>query len=274
LVVHVGDLIEGLCGTPQLARRQCEEVIDLLTKADLGAPLLLTKGNHDVTGPGAVDAYQQVLLPYLAKQAGQPLTTARYAVERHDCLFVQYDCYDRESLGWLERALADRTARHVFVVVHQPIVPFQARPNWSVLIQPNRAAERTRLLNLLGKHRVIVLVGHVHRYGVVARETDAGRFVQVALCSILSAKDEKPREERTGLAAYGPDLVELEPTFQPETKPERRKLLEAEKPAIHHFEYANVAGYARFTVGDRVTVDVYTGAGERPWKTLNLSALL
>src|SRR5262245_35771600 len=24
-VVHVGDLVEGLCGTPELARRQCED---------------------------------------------------------------------------------------------------------------------------------------------------------------------------------------------------------------------------------------------------------
>lgn len=273
-VVHVGDLVEGLCGTPPLARRQCEEVVDLLNRADLGAPLLLTKGNHDVTGPGAADAYKQILLPYLSKQSGEPLTTARYAVERHGCLFVLYDCYDREALGWLEKTLANRTARHVFVVVHQPIVPFQARSSWSVLIQPRQAAERARLLNLLGQHHAIVLVGHVHRYGVVTRDTDRGRFAQVALCSILSAADERPREERAGLSKYGPDLVELEPNFQPETKDERRKLLTAEAPLIKHFEYANVAGYARFVVSGGVEAEVYTGASERPWKTVNLSALL
>ncbi len=225
-----------------------------------------------MTGPGAPEAYRDILLPYLGRQVGRELVSACYAVERHGCLVALYDAYDKGALAWLEKVLAARTARHVFVVVHQPVVPFRARANWSLLIRPNQQAERARLLDLLGRHRAVVLVGHVHRYGAVVRHTGEGKFAQLALCSILSAKDQEPCEVREGVAQYGPALVELEPNFQPPTHAERRQLLEAERPFIRHFEYANTAGYACVRVeGHGIQAEIVNGVGQRPWRSLPLS---
>ncbi|HWB01129.1 MAG TPA: metallophosphoesterase, partial [Pirellulales bacterium] len=93
-LVHVGDLVEGLCGQADLASKHCRDALTFLEQAELGVPLLLTKGNHDVTGPGAAEAYRDELLPYLGRQVNDRLTSARYAVRRRDCLFVMYDSYE------------------------------------------------------------------------------------------------------------------------------------------------------------------------------------
>src|SRR5437762_1828511 len=55
-VLQLGDLVEGLCGTEQLAARQAREGIDFVRENRFSAPLVMTKGNHDITGPGALEA--------------------------------------------------------------------------------------------------------------------------------------------------------------------------------------------------------------------------
>lgn len=277
-IVHVGDFVEGLCGNNTLAERHVDDAIEFVERSELDAPLLLTKGNHDVTGPGAVEAYERKILPFLGRQLGeQAPEKARYAVEHRGARFALFDAYDKSSLHWLQETLgaARRGDGPTFVVVHQPIVPFQARGNWSMFIRPEQAAQRRKLLNLLGEHRAIVLCGHVHRYGFTVRETDNGPFTQLAVSSILSARDQQPKQLLEGLDVYGPDLTELEPKFQPETKDARRELFADEKPFLRHFEYADAAGHAVLHIdGNQVTADVCLGTSATPWRTIDLTQLL
>ena len=59
-VLQLGDLLEGLCGNEELALRQGgREAIEFVEHARLPVPLLMTKGNHDVTGPGAATVYSR-----------------------------------------------------------------------------------------------------------------------------------------------------------------------------------------------------------------------
>jgi 3',5'-cyclic AMP phosphodiesterase CpdA len=273
-IVHVGDFVEGLCGTSKLAERHVDDAIEFVERAELDAPLLLTKGNHDVTGPGAVEAYEKRILPFLGRQLNSRAPEkARYAVEHRGAKFAMFDAYDKASLDWLKETLG-RTRRGgpTFVVVHQPIIPFQARGNWSLYIKPEQAATRRELLNLLGEHRAIVLCGHVHRYGFTVRESDNGPFAQLCVSSILSARDEQPKQLLEGIDAYGPDLTELEPKFQPESKAVRRKIFVDEKPLVRHFEYADAAGHAVLRIdGPRVTADVCLGTSSEPWRTIELT---
>jgi hypothetical protein len=276
-VVHVGDLVEGLCGTPELAGRHVDEGLEFIGKARWEVPLLLTKGNHDVTGPGAAEMYERKVLPYLSRQIDAPVRKPRYAVERRGALFVMFDTYDRTAPDWLRETLGKERRRSgpTFVVMHQPMVPFQARGNWSVLIRPEQAKARAEMLNLLGEHRAIVLGGHVHRYGVVIRSTERGPFAQLAVSSILSSRDQQPKQLREGLDAYGPELTELEPKFQPASKEERQQIFAAEKPFIKHYEYAEAAGHAILHVaGQRVTADICLGTSAKVWRTIDLSDLL
>ena len=160
-------------------------------------------------------------------------------------------------------------------MIHPPVVPYGARSTWHVFAKPNQEKERTRLLNLLGKHRAIVLCGHLHKYGTVVRQTPQGPFVQVAVISVISSPDAKPKKEVKGVKEYGPDLVRLEPDFSPTTVDERRAYLAAEAPHIKHYEYAEAPGYAVVKVnGPAVTADLYVGIGKRLWRTINLTDLL
>jgi hypothetical protein len=102
--LHVGDLIEGICGNRTLATRQCREGWDFFQAAKLGVPLLMTKGNHDITGPGAEEAYREVLMPETAKELGrEKLEQTSYAFQREDNLFAAFDAYDPKAIDWLER---------------------------------------------------------------------------------------------------------------------------------------------------------------------------
>src|SRR5881394_739339 len=78
-VLQLGDLLEGLCGSEELANRQAREGIDFVRQANFSASVLITKGNHDITGPGAVEAYRQLLLPFISEAAGSKISEAAFA---------------------------------------------------------------------------------------------------------------------------------------------------------------------------------------------------
>lgn len=284
-VLHVGDLVEGLCGNSALAMQQDEAAVGFTRAANLQAPFLFCKGNHDVTGPAARETFDGVLLPFLSEQLRlnpqldtEPgrLAKAYYALQYGNCLFAFFDAYDdTASLDWLEQTLAGAKARHIFVLIHPPVVPYGARSTWHVFARPNQAAQRTRLLNLLGQHNAIVLGGHIHKYNVLTRHTEAGRFVQLAVSSVIARPDVEPTRVLEGVKEYTPDQIKVEPDFSPATEAERRAMLAAEAPFIEYFEYADLPGYAVISVqGAAVLADIYKGIGRRPWKRLDLTGLL
>ena len=278
--VHVGDFVEGLAGTPELALTHCRDAVAFVEAAKIEAPFLFCKGNHDVTGPGTVEAFNTVLLPYLARQAKQALpSTSAFSMRRGNALFAYFDAYDDpagKGLNNLAKTLAARgDAAHVFVVIHPPVVPYGARSNWHLFAKPAESAARSRLLNLLGANHAIVLCGHLHKYGTVVRQTDAGAFAQIATVSVVPTPDIQPKDTVSGINEYTPDLVRLEPNFSPANLSERRDLLAAEAPFIRHYDHADASGYAMVHVkSGAVTVDLYTGLGKRLWKTVPVTDLL
>jgi hypothetical protein len=281
-VLHAGDLVEGLCGTPELARTQSEEALAFTRDAKLGAPFLFCKGNHDITGPGATEAYNSVFLPFLGEERRQTTRNAQladpkpyFSFEHGQSLFAFFDAYDDASLEWLGSTLASTKAQHIFVLIHPPVVPYGARSTWHIYSKPREAAQRERLLNLLGKHGAIVLGGHIHKYNLSARRTPTGRFVQLAVNSVIPRPNEKPSDILDGVQEYTPDQIKVEPKFSPTTEQERRAILAAEAPFIDYFEYADAPGYAVISVkGERVEAQMYSGLGNNLWRTRDLSALL
>jgi calcineurin-like phosphoesterase family protein len=274
-VLQLGDLLEGLCGSEQLAALQAREGIDFVRQAKFSAPLVLTKGNHDITGPGAVDAYRRLLLPFMAQQTQSEITEATFTRRQGGTVVAFYDAYDKNSLDWFAKTLDELRPQRLIVAVHPPVVPYNARSNWHMYSSPKQQAQRERLLALLGRHRAIVLSGHLHKYSLLVRRTDHGPFVQLAISSVAATSDGKPRDERRGVEQYGPDLVELEPRHAPETVATRRELLAAERPYIERFEYADTWGHAVIHVGgSQITAQIYHGLDAQPWKKADLTALL
>src|SRR4051794_27443833 len=64
-LLQLGDLVEGLCGNEKLAETQMREAIAWAKGDGKGVPFAMCKGNHDVTGPGATEVYDRVLVPFL-----------------------------------------------------------------------------------------------------------------------------------------------------------------------------------------------------------------
>jgi hypothetical protein len=269
-VIQVGDLVEGLCGSYDLQALQFRDTFAAIDAAGLGVPFLITKGNHDITGPGAVEAYNKELIPWLAGQGKQEkFAGASYFRKHQEDLFVFFDGYVPD-LDWLERTLEKNKARHVFFIVHQPIIPYNARSNWGVFSRQAEADRRGRLLALLGKHNAIILSGHLHKYCVLNRSHEAGPMVQLAVSSVLRNADEGGAAKAliSGVERYDESLVNLEPKFSPDTVELRRGLLRAERPSITRFEYCDVPGYAMVKVyADRVEADLFVGLSNDAWKT-------
>jgi calcineurin-like phosphoesterase family protein len=281
-IAQTGDFVEGLCGAPQLARRHAADGVAFVREAKLGAPFLIAKGNHDITGPGAREAYDEVILPFVSEQLRQTkklsgrLDTGFYAFEEGSALMVFFDAYDHpRALDWLESTLRKRTAQHVFFFSHPPVAPYGARSNWHLYAKATEKASRVRLLNLLGEHQAIALNAHIHKYNLLVRETPRGRFLQLAMCSVLPRTQAEPRLILSSVREYSQDQIKVEPDFSPANEAERRALLQAEAQFVKQFEYGDAPGYAVVNVdGARVEANLYAGTARAPWRRLDLSALL
>jgi len=274
-VLQLGDLVEGLCGTEQLAAHHARAGIEFVRDAKFSAPLVMTKGNHDITGPGAVEAYRQVLLPFLSEATGTKINEAAFSRRQGGTLVAFYDAYDKNSLDWFAKTLDESKPERLIVAIHPPVVPYNARSTWHVYSSPRQAPERARLLELLGRHRAIVLCGHLHKYSLLVRRTDHGPFAQLAISSVAASADGKPRDERSGVSNFHPDLVDLEPRHSPENVAARREILTAERPFIEHFEYADTWGHGVVHVrGGKVTAEIYRGFDPNPSNKPDFSAIL
>lgn len=280
-VLQAGDLVEGLCGTEELSVRQNREAVAFVEGQKLGVPFVFTKGNHDVTGDGAVEAFKEVFHPFLTRQAtefkgGGDVQSACYSIEHGNAQFCFFDAYDKASLDWLEAALARRTAQHCFVVIHPPVVPYGARATWHLYSSERDKARRERLLQLLGRQNAFVLGGHIHRFNTLCRTTPGGgRFAQLAISSVVTKAEVTPDTELDGVEDYNGDQIRVEPKHSPETEQTRRGVYAAEAPFVKAFAYADLPGHATLTVdGGHVQAVMNSGITRQVYKTVDLTALL
>lgn len=274
-LLQLGDLMEGLCGTPALAEVQAKESVAWLRSFFPQLPFTLCKGNHDITGPGAAEVYDRILLPALYREL-QDAEGARHTLKVGGSLMVFFDAYDKGSLAWLERLLSEKQPERLIFIIHPPVVPYNARSSWHIYARPSETEQRQRLLNLLGQHHAVVLCGHLHKYSCVVRKSSTGQFVQLAISSVATDAKGEARDAREGLEAYNADLVELEPKHSPETAEARRALLEAERPFITHYEYADTWGHGVLELerGGALKAKVCRGTQTEAWKQLDLSAMV
>ncbi|MCD6049665.1 MAG: metallophosphoesterase [Verrucomicrobia bacterium] len=280
-VLQAGDLVEGLCGTEELSVRQNQEALAFVREAKLGAPFLFTKGNHDVTGDGALPAFQHVFHPYLAQQAKAfqgpaKLDSGNYSFSHQNAQFFCFDAYDKQSLDWLEAALAKRQAQHCFVVIHPPVVPYGARSTWNLYSSAKDKPRREKLLELLGKQNAFVLGGHIHKFNTLTRTTPGGgKFVQLAVSSVVGSAETKPKDILSGLKEYTGDQIRVEPKHAPETEKARRAVYDTEREFVKSFEYADLPGHTVITInGSQVTAKIHAGITRDVWRTVDLTELL
>ena len=271
MVVQGGDLIEGLCGSRSLQETQFKDALKCVREYIPRTPFIAAKGNHDITGPGAREAFDSVMLPWLSKECRKQIDSASFFFFKGPDLFVFFDAYHDNNLDWLQETLSRNRHRHAFVVMHPPAVPYNARSTWHLFSREKDKDVRERFLNILGANKVVLLTAHLHKYVVLARRTSKGTFVQFSMNSVISSPEISVKDHLKGLGNYSGALVDLEPDFQPDTKEQRRKMLEDEKPYITYFEYADFPGYAVINVSDAgINIDIYTGDSGTLWQNVPL----
>ena len=131
------------------------------------------------------------------------------------------------------------------------------------------------MLELLARHRAIVLCGHLHRYSVVRRSTSHGPVVQIMAVSVV--KDRSYLVPDSVITTYGPSLAETKPEWQPETLEVRKAMLKEESRYVTYYKQTDLPGYALLKMNEsngELVLEYYAAFGEKPFDTIDLSALI
>jgi hypothetical protein len=287
-VVQLGDLVEGVSGNFILARQMNRGAVDMLHNVQLSVPWVLVKGNHDVSNsPGQPEAWDEVIRPFIERQVAKSVGNGMYSykISENAELFVldQFFSVDKnipetDMVSFLEKELNHSKAKYKFVLTHQPVIPVSQRC-WHVLSGIRRPVKdpslRNRFLNLLAKHKVIVLSAHEHMYSVLGRKTKSGNIVQVMINSV-NRQLEPPLPKTINTEFKGEKWVDENLTWQPSTNNVRRKILDEERKHINKFMITDLPGYAQISIDDKkeeVMLHYFNGLSEVPYESISLTQL-
>jgi hypothetical protein len=274
-IVQAGDISEGLAGTPEKAVQMANTVMNAVPGANATVPWIIAKGNHDVTGPGATEAFNSVYVPMIRKQTGNAsINNASYSY-RYDN--VQITCIDPWEKGFdmvefLDQELSSSNAKFKFVVIHEPVIPVTERCWHTLRRTPEK---REKLLETIAKNKAIVLCAHLHRYSVVSRSTPYGPIIQVMTTSVI--RDKGYLSPDKVITEYGPSLAEQAPSWEPGTLEERKKILAEEAKYVTYYKQADLPGYSLIRIDGKkgtIILDYYASFGKEPYDTVNLTDLL
>ena len=272
-VLQLGDLSEGLAGSEQKARQMAQSAMKAVDNVGLSVPWIIAKGNHDITGPGAKEAFAEYYVPMFRKQLNRnDITSASYAHQIGDNLFVCCDPWDDNMLEQLEKNLQSSQAKIKFVLIHEPVIPVNERC-WHVLRRT--PGKRARLLEILARNRAIVLTAHLHLYAVVKRETQYGPIVQI-MCNSVARNLEMNASPKV-YTKYGSGLAKERPDWEPASLEERVKWLDEEAPYVSYFQQQDLPGYGILTTDadtGEIYFEYYAVMGEKPYNRICLSDLL
>lgn len=275
-IFQLGDFLEGLCGSEQLAHLQATEFIALVDSLGLTVPLYVTKGNHDITGPGANEVYKDVVLPWQAGMYGIPSVASNHSFVSHDTRFIVYDSYKgKTSLEWLKKELENEKERRLVIFTHMPVIPISARANWVLFAKESEASERSELLDLLSQHKAIVFCAHLHKHAVLKWEGANGAITQVCIGSVMEPNLYNNHIVAKGVDSYAESLLHLEPSFNPQSKELRAAMIEQHRPSIRFFELGDLCGYGRVLIkrDGSIRYDFYQNLSDKPTHSYRLDTL-
>ena len=256
-VLQVGDLIQGDTADSTTHVRFLDDAVNLIKShvaPDL--PFVSVNGNHDRRG---VDdalcrrAYKAYMMPRVSQELGQKITHTSYLFRQGPDAFVAVN-YGSSNLEGIKSLLEEaRGSRHVFVLIHTPVFPFDDPDifHWFFLGKrdDSRAQERREMRALLASLNAIVLCGHTHDTELLDWEGDGGRITQMTMSSVWEADS---------LATYtvkhsGADEY---PHYGP--------IFDEYRPGIKRYLWSDAVGsYKLIVKGSRVYIDFYAGDSRR-----------
>jgi hypothetical protein len=274
-VIQLGDLSEGLAGSEQKADQMASNVMEAIEAINMTVPWIFTKGNHDITGPGAAEAFQKFYVPEIRKQThNSGIKNASYSYTIGDVQITCLDPWDKNTdmVSFLENELLTSEAKFKFIAIHEPVIPVTERC-WHALRRDPE--QREKLLEVIARHKAIVLTAHLHRYSVVRRNTPFGPIVQVMVNSVV--KDRNYLTPSHVIIEYGPSLAENIPDWQPETLEARKTILAEEAKYVSFFKQTDLPGYAIIKTDAKkgtIELEYYAAFGKKPYDSIDLTKLL
>ncbi len=179
--VQLGDLIHGDCYDLELNKENLRQAVKQLTSRF--DKVFMVSGNHDGRGPGAAQAWDEVINTYLdgtVKNLQRKNTNYCFTVGKD--LYFFYDLMNPD-VDFFEKSLkANPDSRYTFFISHVPLLPTSKRAVRSILTD-----DIYRLFNLLEKRNAIILSGHTHKVSVVryANPANGRRIDQLILNSTV-----------------------------------------------------------------------------------------
>ena len=273
-VVQLGDLSEGLAGTEALADQMARNTVKGVDAVNMPVPWIVIKGNHDITGPGAKEAFDKHYVQMFQDQLKRKdITSANYAHQIGENLFVALDPWDNREdlLDELEKNLSSSDAKFKFLMVHEPIIPINERC-WH--LYRNDQKKRDRLLEIVARNKAIVLTAHLHLYAIVKRETDHGPIIQLSFNSVI--RDLERTSTKKVYTKYGWNLAVDFPDWQPETLAQRIKWLDEESRYVTSFKQQELPGYGLITTNEdngEIFMEYYSAINKTPYERICISDL-
>jgi len=274
-LIQLGDLSEGLAGSEEKAEQMASDVVKAVEATNIPVPWIITKGNHDVTGPGATEAFLRHYTPMFRDQTGNPeILNASYTYRYGNVQITCIDPWDRSTdmVKFLDGELSSSDAKLKFVAIHEPVIPVTERC-WHTLRRDS--ARREKLLEVIARNKAIVLCAHLHRYSVVRRNTDFGPIVQVMVLSVINGRDYLKPDNL--ITEYGPSLAVNVPDWEPGTMEARKAILDEEAKYVTYYKQTDLPGYGVIKLDERkgtVKLEYYAAFGKKAYDKVNLSRLL
>ena len=274
-LIQLGDLSEGLAGTEEKADQMASDIVKAVEEANIPVPWIIAKGNHDITGPGATEAFLRHYTPMFRDQTGNPeILNASYTYRYDNVQITCIDPWDRSTdmVKFLEGELSSSDAKFKFVAIHEPVIPVTERCWHTLRRDPDK---REELLEVIARNKAIVLCAHLHRYSVVRRETDFGPIVQVMVLSVVNDRDYINPVRL--ITEYGPSLAVNVPDWEPNTMEARKAILAEESEFVTFYKQTDLPGYALIKLDEKkgtVKLEYYAAFGKKAYDKVNLIRLL
>lgn len=258
-IFQMGDLIQGDTADAATHKRFLDDTLNLLKDSIAPElPFVTVAGNHDVRGnDNAVcrQAYKEYMTAQMSRELGQEITDTNFLFRYGPDAFVVID-FNRPKVQRFKPLLEEaRGARHVFVIVHGPVFPFDDPDIYFWFLMGSRndtyARERREIRALLASLNAIVLCGHTHTTEFLDWMGDGGRITQMTMNSVWSREEiGEYKVIASGAAEYGNEAG--------------KALFDEYRPGIRAYTLSESAGSYKLIVdGGRVLVDFYAGASPR-----------
>ncbi len=264
-VFQVGDLIQGDTADSTTHVRFLDDAVNMFKeKVAPSVPFVTTMGNHDFRGNDdnmGKRAYKAYMTKRMSEELGQDINSTNFAFRYGPDAFLVLN-YTTKDIDKKIKPLIEsvRDARHVFVLIHTPVFPYDDTKSYHWIFLGNKtdsyAEQRREMRAVFASVNAIILCGHTHMTELLDWEGDGGRITQMTMSSVWGRESQGQYHEES---------------IGPEQYPDYAPMFDEYRPGIKRYSVASGAGSYKLIVdGEHVYVDFYVADSEECTKRFEL----